>query len=171
MYLSRIDPTVFPYSQVAYINCSMGPHIIAEGWLLNNANTAPNVQFWEYRSTDLKGAALDVSKRSPFSRQLTASEAAQWSNPSFVLGGWVPATLNSVVTRPGEAVLAKWTAPEDRAAGAWIGLYSADGALMGRRPLGAGVSGEVNFDLALKQYELRLFVGGDEALRRVAVGR
>src|SRR5262249_51516043 len=87
VYLSRIDPTVFPYSQVVYINCALGSHILPVGWLLNNATTAPNVQFWEYNSTDLNGAPLDLSQRAPFSRQLNAAEATQWSNPAFVLGG------------------------------------------------------------------------------------
>jgi len=89
-YLGRIDPTVFPYSQVVYINCQMGPHILPVGWLLNNSNSAPNVQFWEYGSTDLNGKPLDVSQRLNVSRQLTASEAAQWSDPKFVLSGWMP---------------------------------------------------------------------------------
>ena len=93
-YLSRIDPNVFPYSQVVFINTAMGPHILPVGWLLNNATCAqaPNIQFWEYNSTDLNGAPLNVSQRLACSRQLTAAEAAQWSNPSFVLGGWVPST-------------------------------------------------------------------------------
>lgn len=89
-YLARIDPNVFPYSQVVYINTAMGPHIRLVGWLLNNATDAPDVQFWEYHSTDLDGAPLDVSQRAPFSRQLSDAEAAQWSDPAFVLGGWVP---------------------------------------------------------------------------------
>ncbi len=89
-YLSRIDPRVFPYSQVVFLNTAMGPHIRPEGWLLNNADTAPHVQFWEYGSTDLDGQPLDVSRRAPFSRQLSAEEARQWSDPAFVLGGWVP---------------------------------------------------------------------------------
>jgi pectin methylesterase-like acyl-CoA thioesterase len=88
-YLGRIDPTVFPFSQVVYIDCAMGPHVLAVGWLLNNATTAPSVQFWESGSTDLQGAPLDVSGRAPFSRQLTAPEVALWSNPEFVLG-WKP---------------------------------------------------------------------------------
>jgi pectin methylesterase-like acyl-CoA thioesterase len=92
-YLTRIDPNVFPYSQVVFINTAMQPQVvIPAGWLLNNATIAPNVQFWEYNSTDLSGAPLNVSGRAPFSRQLTSAEAAQWSNPSFVLGGWVPQT-------------------------------------------------------------------------------
>jgi pectin methylesterase-like acyl-CoA thioesterase len=91
-WLGRIDPTVFPFSQVVYINTQMGTQITPAGWLLNNATTAPNVQFWEYNSTDPNGVPIDVSQRAPFSRQLTAAEAAQWSDPSFVLGGWVPST-------------------------------------------------------------------------------
>jgi hypothetical protein len=91
VYLSRIDPNVFPYSQVVFINCAMGPHILPVGWLLNNANEAPFVQFWEYHSTDLDGNPLDVSQRHSVSRQLTDAEAALWSDPAFVLGGWVPA--------------------------------------------------------------------------------
>jgi hypothetical protein len=88
-YLARIDPNVFPFSQVVYLDCAMGSHVLPAGWLLNNATAAPNVQFWEFGSTDLSGAALDVSQREPFSRQLTADEAAQWSDPQFVLG-WTP---------------------------------------------------------------------------------
>ena len=88
-YLARIDPNVFPFSQVVYLNCAMGPHVLPAGWLLNNATAAPSVQFWEFGSTDLTGATLDVSQREPFSRQITAAEAAQWSDPQFVLG-WTP---------------------------------------------------------------------------------
>ncbi len=98
MYLARIDPTVFPYSQVIFINTTMGPQVLPEGWLLNNATTAPNVQFWEYQTTDPAGAPLDVSKRATFSRQLSAAEAAQWSDPAFVLG-WSPATASTTQQR------------------------------------------------------------------------
>jgi pectin methylesterase-like acyl-CoA thioesterase len=91
-FLGRIDPGVFPFSQVVYINCAMGPQVIPVGWRLDNATSAPNVQFWEYNSTDLNGAPLDVSQRPSFSRQLTPAEAAQWSDPAFVLGGFTPST-------------------------------------------------------------------------------
>ena len=90
VYLSRIDPTVFPDSQVVFIDTAIGPHIIPAGWLLNNATVAPSVQFWESGSRDLSGGPFDVTQRAPFSRQLTAAEAAQWSSPAFVLGGWIP---------------------------------------------------------------------------------
>lgn len=88
-YLGRIDPNVFPFSQVVYIDCAMGPHVLPAGWLLNNATAAPSVQFWEFHSTDLQGQPLDVGGRAPFSRQLTVPEAALWSDPEFVLG-WAP---------------------------------------------------------------------------------
>jgi pectin methylesterase-like acyl-CoA thioesterase len=88
VYLARIDPIVFPYSQVVFINCAMDSHIAASGWLLNNASTAPSVRFWEYNSTDLNGSPLNVGARLSVSRQLAADEAAQWSDPTFVLGGW-----------------------------------------------------------------------------------
>jgi pectin methylesterase-like acyl-CoA thioesterase len=98
-WLARIDPTVFPFSQVVYINTQMGPWVNPTGWLLNNATTAPNVSFWEYNSTDSNNVPIDVSQRAPFSRQLSAAEAAQWSDPSFVLGGWTPSTkLTAAVT-------------------------------------------------------------------------
>jgi hypothetical protein len=90
MYLGRIDPTVFPYSQVVFINSTMGSHIAPVGWQLNNATTAPSVQFWEFGSVDANGAPINVSQRLPGSRQLTAAEAAFWSDPANVLSGWVP---------------------------------------------------------------------------------
>jgi hypothetical protein len=105
-YLARIDPNVFPYSQVVYINCAMDAHVRPVGWLLNNATEAPDVEFWEYHSTDLQGNLLDVSQRSPVSRQLTDEEAAQWSDPALVLGGWVPDTdphVQGVVVNDGSA--------------------------------------------------------------------
>lgn len=175
MYLARIDPTVFPYSQVAYINCAMGPHIIPAGWLLNNATTAPNVQFWEYKSTNLNGSALDVSQRASFSRQLTAAEASQWSNPAFVLSGWVPSTLSSPVAlaKAGEAVKVQWTAPLERSGSAWVGLFnsgSPDSAVLAAQTIGEGAIGEVTFYTPLQpgQYELRLFLNLEQ--KQAAVG-
>ncbi|MBO0724436.1 MAG: immunoglobulin domain-containing protein, partial [Blastocatellia bacterium] len=89
----RIDPTVFPDSQVVYINSAMGPQVAPVGWLLNNATSSDTVRFWEYGGTDLNGAPLDMSQRASFSRQLTAAEATQLSDPNFVLSGWAPQTL------------------------------------------------------------------------------
>jgi hypothetical protein len=102
VYLGRIDPTAgqFPYSQVVWINCAMGPHILPEGWLLNNATTAPSVQFWEYRSTDLLGVPLDVSKRIKDSKQIDDATAAQYRDPAFVLNGWNPLVYPTIEQAP-----------------------------------------------------------------------
>ena len=92
VYLGRIDPTVYPYSQSVFIDTKMGSQINPAGWLLNNADCSAGagLQFWEYGSRTLTGQPVDTSQRLSCSSQLTAAQAAQWSSPAFVLGGWVP---------------------------------------------------------------------------------
>ncbi|MEX0330669.1 MAG: pectinesterase family protein [Puniceicoccaceae bacterium] len=85
-YLGRIDPNVFPYSEAAFIDCAMGPHISTAGWLLNNAATAPTVRFYEYGSTDLDGNPLDLSGRLADSTILDSETAAQYRNAQWVTG-------------------------------------------------------------------------------------
>jgi pectin methylesterase-like acyl-CoA thioesterase len=116
VYLARIDPTVYPYSQAVYIDTKMDSHISPAGWLLNNADcaTATHVRFWEYGSVNLQGQPIDTSQRLACSRQLTAAQAAQWSDPAFVLGGWVPATVNA--TTSGASVDVNWSAPAGHSA-------------------------------------------------------
>ncbi len=103
-YLTRIDPDDFPFSQVVVINSQMDG-IRPDPWRFDNPGAAvtaanyPNIRFWEYNSRDLNGNPVDVSQRHPISRQITAAEAVQWSDPSFVLGGWAPQTkLTAAVT-------------------------------------------------------------------------
>jgi pectin methylesterase-like acyl-CoA thioesterase len=169
VYLGRIDPTVFPYSQVVYINSTMGPHIIPAGWLLNNSNTAPNVQFWEYKSTDLNGAPLDVSQRLNVSRQLSAAEATQWSDPAFVLGGWVPPTVSA--SAASGSIDVNWSAAASHSAKDWIGLYqigAADQDYLSMQYLGAATTGRLTFAMPARPgpYELRLFL--NDGYTRVA---
>lgn len=103
-YLSRIDPDVFPYSQVVFIDSGMGPHIRPEAWRFDNPDLPggatpanyPNIKFWEYHSRDANDAAIDVTQRHPLSRQLTAEEATFWRNPANVLGGWVPLNVDTL---------------------------------------------------------------------------
>jgi pectin methylesterase-like acyl-CoA thioesterase len=116
VYLARIDPTVYPFSQAVYIGTKMDSHIIGAGWLLNNAGcpAAASVQFWEYGSQNLQGQPVDTSQRLPCSRQLTAAQAAQWSDPAFVLGGWVPPTVNA--TTGAGTVDVNWSAPAGHSA-------------------------------------------------------
>lgn len=101
-FLGRVDPGPgnFPYSQCMYLNCAMGAHIDPAGWRLDNATSSPTVQYFEYKSTDLSGATLDVTKRHVSSRQLSETEANFWRNPANVLGGWNPSVAPTIETSP-----------------------------------------------------------------------
>lgn len=83
------DPN--PASHVAYVNCQMGSHIDAKGWLaaVSGADNS-KVRFWEYQSTDLTGAPLDVRQRIAVSQQIDDATAAQMRDATVVLGGWDP---------------------------------------------------------------------------------
>jgi hypothetical protein len=84
----------YPYAEAVLINCRLGG-IPAEGWGPIEADPA-HLHLWEYNSMDLEGKTLDVSKRHAASKQLTmdkdAETIANYSKPSFVLGGWDPVT-------------------------------------------------------------------------------
>lgn len=92
VYLGRTDPQVYPASQAVFIDSRLGPQIAPVGWLLTNGTCAlgGNLQFWEYGSTDPTGAPVDTSARLACSRQMSAAEAAEWSDPATVLSGWEP---------------------------------------------------------------------------------
>ncbi|EDY21119.1 Pectinesterase [Chthoniobacter flavus Ellin428] len=118
-YLARVDPTASPASQVVWMNCQMGPHIISSAWQLNNATTAPSIKWWEYQSTDLTGATLlNVSGRPTFNniatgvgtstvlanQQIDSPSAAYYSDARNAIG-WAP--LPVIGTPPGsQTVLA-----------------------------------------------------------------
>jgi pectin methylesterase-like acyl-CoA thioesterase len=88
--LGRIDVSVYPGSQVAYLNCQMGSHIAPAGWTVTGGVAGGSLRFWEYQSTDAAGAPLDVSRRLAGSKQISADEAARTRDPAQVLGGWMP---------------------------------------------------------------------------------
>jgi pectin methylesterase-like acyl-CoA thioesterase len=105
-YLARTDKNnMSPASQVAYIDCTMGPHITPAGWLIDGYTRpaadagAPDggptwvftgLRFQEYHSVDPTGVPVDVSQRIPESKQLSDAEAAQLRDVTYVLGGWNP---------------------------------------------------------------------------------
>jgi len=91
-WLARIDTGRFPDSAVAFIDCRMGPHVPAAGWLITGNDTA-RLRFWEHGSTDLEGGPLDAAQRHPAARQLSAEEAAPWRDVNRVLAAredWRP---------------------------------------------------------------------------------
>lgn len=83
---------------VAFIRCKMGPHIRAEGWnpwdLKDKKNEQPEVvtRYREFGSMDLNGAALDVSKRVAWSKQLSEEEASEFTVENVLRGedNWKP---------------------------------------------------------------------------------
>lgn len=92
-----------PYGNVAFLNCQMGDHIRPAGW--NNWDNAENektARYAEYNSrtldetrpggTVVTGQPVDVSRRVPWAKQLTAEEAAPYTLTN-ILGGWNPASL------------------------------------------------------------------------------
>ena len=164
VYLGRIDPTVYPYSQAVYIDTKMGPQINPAGWLLNNADCSAGaqLQFWEYGSTDLSGQPVDTSQRLACSSQLTAAEAAQWSDPAFVLSGWVPATVNATVTAA--TVSVNWSAPPGHSAADVIALCTVHGLrCTAVQPVGTTASsGTASFPLPRLPgiYQVRYYANG-----------
>ena len=103
-YLNRVDPNLYPNSAVACLNCRMDTHIDPVGWLLNNYtnNVSPtnSLRFWEYQSTDLTGTNwINTNSRAPYSRQLTAVEAAALRNLTNVFG-WLPQLAPNLTVQP-----------------------------------------------------------------------
>jgi pectinesterase len=99
----------YPYCEAVLINCALAG-IRPEGWGDVGGDTS-NVHYWEYNSTNISdGKPVDVSRRRPFSRQLTQEQDAEiianYSDPTFVLGGWTPAMAPLILAQP-TAVTAK----------------------------------------------------------------
>ncbi len=102
VYLARIDAARFPYSQAAFIDCSMGPHILPVGWQVTGTTNYTNLRFQEFNSTDLAGKPLDLTQRHPAARELSPTEAAALSDPAKVFTGqnaWNPAST-SIAPQP-----------------------------------------------------------------------
>jgi hypothetical protein len=69
----------------------MGSHIDPKGWLVAVSGVDNSkVRFWEYQSTDLAGAPLDIGQRISASRQIDDATAAAMRDVTVVLGGWNP---------------------------------------------------------------------------------
>ena len=91
MNCARIEAARFPSTHVAFIRCAMSPQVLAVGWQLTG-NAAPTLRFEEFGSTDLVGKPLDVSRRDPAGKQLTAEDATAITAAKILAGseGWSP---------------------------------------------------------------------------------
>jgi len=70
-----------PYARVVFIDCWLGSHIRAEGWdNWRDPAREKTASYAEYRS---KGPGANPSARVAWSRQLTASEAVEFSRERF----------------------------------------------------------------------------------------
>lgn len=94
-WLARIETARFPASHVAFVRCAMGPHIVPAGWQITGSAGAA-LRFEEFASTDLAGAMLDVSKRDPAGKQLSAEQSATLTPAGVLAGsdGWAPAGVS-----------------------------------------------------------------------------
>ncbi len=88
--LARTDTTSFPNCEVAYLDCALGSHITAAGWLITGTGGTANLRFLEYHSKNLTGGTIDISQRATGSRQMTDAEAAFYRVPANILAGWAP---------------------------------------------------------------------------------
>jgi len=83
--------STYPYAEAVLLNCTLSG-ILPEGW--SAADEGGKVRFWEFQSRNPDGSPVDVSKRSPLSRQLDEKKDARliadYGNPAFVLDGWQP---------------------------------------------------------------------------------
>jgi hypothetical protein len=120
----------YPYAEAVLINATLSG-ISPAGWGEVGGDPA-NVRFWEFNSRGQDGALVDVSRRSPVSRQLDADKdaaiIASYSDPAFVLGGWQPALAPIILKQPqgtridrgGSAMLAVEVAAVPDAAYRWF---------------------------------------------------
>jgi hypothetical protein len=91
-WLARIETARFPASQVAFIRCAMGPHILSAGWQVTGEGT-DKLRFEEFGSTDVGGHPLDVGGRVSSARRLDVREVETMSASRVLHGsdGWNPA--------------------------------------------------------------------------------
>lgn len=88
--LGRDAGASYPYAEIVYLNCTLGPHIPAVGWTINSSIDASKIVFAEYRSVNESGALVNTSGRNSKSKQLSASQNTQYRDLNWFFNGWVP---------------------------------------------------------------------------------
>ncbi|RKD92059.1 pectinesterase family protein [Mangrovibacterium diazotrophicum] len=87
----------YPFAEAVLINCAI-ENIRPEGWGQVGDETK-DLHYWEFNSTNITdGSPADVSQRAVYSKQLNLPKdealITNYSTPSFVLGGWMPVSMN-----------------------------------------------------------------------------
>ncbi|HEY4328150.1 MAG TPA: pectinesterase family protein [Phycisphaerae bacterium] len=96
------NTAAYPNSEMVLLNCST-QGINPVGWTL--AGDTTNQHYWEFNTTNASdGKPADVSRRVAGSRQLTMEKDAEtiknYSDPSWVLGGWKPVMAPLILSDP-----------------------------------------------------------------------
>jgi pectinesterase len=85
------NASTYPYAEAVLLNAIL-TNISPKGW--DTADLGGNLHFWEFNSRHPDGTVVDVSQRVSWSRQLDPNKDAElirnYSDPSYVLGGWNP---------------------------------------------------------------------------------
>jgi pectinesterase len=100
----------YPYAEAVLINCALSG-IDPVGWGEIGGDTS-NIHYWEFNRTNLgDGKPADVSRRHPASRQLTmekdAGIIANYQNPAYVLGGWMPQMAPLILAEPESVTISR----------------------------------------------------------------
>lgn len=89
-YLGRDANTSYPYAEIIYLNCTLGPQIPAVGWVIRNEMNGTGIHFAEYKSVDVNGNLINTNSRHYLSTQLSDWEAAQYRDLNWFFNGWTP---------------------------------------------------------------------------------
>lgn len=74
-----------PFAKTVFIHCSLGKHILPEGWKAwSNADNKTTTFYAEYENS---GPGATSGNRAAWSHQLTFEEAKKY-NPELILGDW-----------------------------------------------------------------------------------
>lgn len=76
-----------PYASVTYIRCTIGDHILPQGW--NNWGNAANEATARFAEYDSKGPGAKPESRAKWSKQLSKEEVSKITLPA-ILGDWNP---------------------------------------------------------------------------------
>ncbi|RYY99299.1 MAG: T9SS type A sorting domain-containing protein [Chitinophagaceae bacterium] len=92
--------TPLPFNRTTFLNTTMGYTIAPEGWVTWDATTnTTSIDYAEFGSKDFQGAVVNTASRVPWSQQLSAAQAAGYTNAAL-FGSWDPCALHVNMCTP-----------------------------------------------------------------------